>query len=143
MKGNSEETRTINSHLEMLRAKVYEIEKKLFMKQIPITSENFKNEIQGKKERERMLVPIFEEHNRKIKELVGQEYAPGTLERHQTSLKHTKDFLFWKYKLPISILKNRPFIMEYNCLRIRKCNTAVNYQELQNNQPMFGQWMVK
>ena len=93
MKGNSEETRTINSHLEMLRAKVYEIEKKLFMKQVPLTYENFKNEIQGKKERERMLVPIFEEHNRKIKELVGQEYAPGTLERYTTSLKHTIEYM--------------------------------------------------
>jgi site-specific recombinase XerD len=152
MKGNSEETRTINSHLEMLRAKVYEIEKKLFMKQIPITSENFKNEIQGKKERERMLVPIFEEHNRKIKELVGQEYAPGTLERYQTSLKHTKDFLFWKYNITdINIEKiDHSFIMEYEFyLRsVRKCanNTAVKY--IKNfhkiiNQCLANGWLNK
>lgn len=152
MKGNSEETRTINSHLEMLRAKVYEIEKKLFMKQVPITYENFKNEIQGKKERERMLVPIFEEHNRKIKELVGQEYAPGTLERYQTSLKHTKDFLFWKYNISdINIEKiDHSFIMEYEFyLRsVRKCanNTAVKY--IKNfhkiiNQCLANGWLNK
>ena len=152
MKGNSEETRTINSHLEMLRAKVYEIEKKLFMKQVPITYENFKNEIQGKKERERMLVPIFEEHNRKIKELVGQEYAPGTLERYQTSLKHTKDFLLWKYNISdINIEKiDHSFIMEYEFyLRsVRKCanNTAVKY--IKNfhkiiNQCLANGWLNK
>lgn len=152
MKGSSEETRTVNSHLEMLRAKVYEIEKKLFMKQIPITYENFKNEIQGKKERERMLVPIFEEHNRKIKELVGQEYAPGTLERYQTSLKHTKDFLFWKYNISdINIEKiDHSFIMEYEFyLRsVRKCanNTAVKY--IKNfhkiiNQCLANGWLNK
>lgn len=152
MKGNSEETRTINSHLEMLRAKVYEIEKKLFMKQVPITYENLKNEIQGKKERERMLVPIFEEHNRKIKELVGQEYAPGTLERYQTSLKHTKDFLFWKYNISdINIEKiDHSFIMEYEFyLRsVRKCanNTAVKY--IKNfhkiiNQCLASGWLNK
>lgn len=152
MKGNSEETRTINSHLEMLRAKVYEIEKKLFMKQVPLTYENFKNEIQGKKERERMLVPIFEEHNRKIKELVGQEYAPGTLERYQTSLKHTKDFLFWKYNISdINIEKiDHSFIMEYEFyLRsVRKCanNTAVKY--IKNfhkiiNQCLANGWLNK
>ena len=152
MKGNSEETRTINSHLEMLRAKVYEIEKKLFMKQVPITYENFKNEIQGKKERERMLVPIFEEHNRKIKELVGQEYAPGTLERYQTSLKHTKDFLCWKYNISdINIEKiDHSFIMEYEFyLRsVRKCanNTAVKY--IKNfhkiiNQCLANGWLNK
>ena len=133
MKGNSEEARIINSHLEMLRAIIYETEKKLFMKQVPITFDNFKNEIQGVKERERLLIPIFEEHNRKIKELVGQEYAPGTYERYQTSLKHTKDFLLWKYNFTdINIEKiDHSFITEYEFyLRsVRKCanNTAVKY----------------
>lgn len=28
-----------------------------------------------------MLVPIFQDHNNKIKELIGKEYASGTLER--------------------------------------------------------------
>ena len=36
---------------------------------------------------QRMLIPIFQDHNNKIKELVGKEYAPGTLERYKTSLK--------------------------------------------------------
>lgn len=133
MKGNSEEARIINGQLEMMRAIIYETEKKLFMNQVPITFESFKNEYQGKKERDRMLIPIFEEHNRKIKELLGQEYAPGTLERYQTSLKHTKDFIFWKYNITdISIEKiDHAFIMEYEFyLRSeRKCanNSAVKY----------------
>ncbi len=133
IKGNTEEARLINGRLDMMRVIVYETEKKLFMNQITITIETFKNEFQGKKDRERMLIPIFEEHNRKIKELVGQEYAPGTLERYQTSLKHTKDFLFWKYNISdINIEKiDHSFIMEYEFyLRSeRKCanNTAVKY----------------
>ena len=133
MKGNSEEARIINGQLDMMRAIIYETEKKLFMNQVPITFESFKNEYQGKKERDRMLIPIFEEHNRKIKELLGQEYAPGTLERYQTSLKHTKDFIFWKYNITdISIEKiDHAFIMEYEFyLRSeRKCanNSAVKY----------------
>jgi len=52
-----------------------------------------------------MLVPIFKEHNLKVKELVGHGYAPGTLERYETSLKHTKNFIFWKYNTPTSISK--------------------------------------
>ena len=152
MKGNSEEARIINSHLEMLRAIIYETEKKLFMKQVPITFDNFKNEIQGVKERERLLIPIFEEHNRKIKELVGQEYAPGTYERYQTSLKHTKDFLLWKYNFTdINIEKiDHSFITEYEFyLRsVRKCanNTAVKY--IKNfhkiiNQCLANGWLNK
>ena len=64
---------------------------------------------------------------------VGLEYAPGTLERYKTSLKHTKDFLQWKYSVSdINIQKiDHAFIMEYDFyLRsVRKCsnNTAVKY----------------
>ena len=152
IKGNTEEARLINGQLDMMKAIVYETEKKLFMNQITITFESFKNEYQGKKERERMLIPIFEEHNRKIKELVGQEYAPGTLERYQTSLKHTKDFLFWKYNISdINIEKiDHSFIMEYEFyLRSeRKCanNTAVKY--IKNfhkiiNQCLANGWLNK
>jgi site-specific recombinase XerD len=125
---------------------------KLFMNQVPITFENFKNEYQGKKTRERYLIPIFEEHNRKIKELVGQEYASGTLERYETSLKHTKDFIFWKYNITdINIEKiDHSFITEYEFyLRsVRKCanNTAVKY--IKNfhkiiNQCLANGWLNK
>ncbi len=65
--------------------------------------------------------------------MVGSEYAPGTLERYETSLKHTKDFLQWKYRVSdIDIEKiDHAFITEYEfylCTE-RKCanNTAVKY----------------
>lgn len=152
MKGSTEQARIINEQLEMMRAMVYETEKKLFMNQVKVDFENFRNEYLGKKVRERMLIPIFVEHNRKIKELVGQEYAAGTLERYQTSLKHTKDFLLWKYNLTdINIEKiNHAFIMEYEFyLRSeRKCanNSAVKY--IKNfhkiiNQCLANGWLNK
>ena len=128
MKGTSEEARSINGHLDHLKSKILNIEKILIKKDIPVNYETFKNELTGTKERERMLIPIFEEHNRKIEELLGLEYAPGTLERYKTSLKHTKDFLHWKYSLSdINIEKiDHAFIMEYEFyLRsVRKCNKA-------------------
>lgn len=133
MKGNSEEARSINNRLDMVKSKVFDVERKLFMSNTPINLENFKNEYLGKKERERTLIPIFVEHNRKIKELVGSEYAAGTLERYETSLKHTKAFLQWKYNTSdIDINKiDHAFITEYEFyLRSqRKCanNTAVKY----------------
>lgn len=133
MKGNTEEARTINNQLEMLRAKVYETEKRLFMREQEINFETFKNEYHGKKERSRYLIPIFVEHNRKMKELIGLEYASGTYERYEISLRHTKNFLLWKYNLSdIAIDKiNHAFIAEYEFyLRSeRKCanNTTVKY----------------
>ena len=84
VKGTNEEARTINSHLDYLKNQVLEAEKRLFKKDIKVTSENLKNELFGATETKRMLIPIFQDHNNKIKELVGKEYAPGTLERYKT-----------------------------------------------------------
>ena len=133
IKGATEEARTINSHLDYLKNQVLEAEKKLFKKDITLNSENLKNELFGLSETKRMLVPIFQDHNNKIKELIGKEYAPGTLERYTTSLKHTIEFLQWKYNVSdIDITKiDHAFITDYEFwLRsMRNCanNTAVKY----------------
>ena len=133
VKGTNEEARTINSHLDYLKNQVLEAEKRLFKKDIKVSSENLKNELFGAAETKRMLIPIFQDHNNKIKELVGKEYAPGTLERYKTSLRHTIEFLQWKYKVSdIEINKiDYAFITDYEFwLRsVRNCanNTAVKY----------------
>ena len=133
VKGTSEEARTINSHLDYLKNQVLEAEKRLFKKDIKVSSESLKNELMGIDETKRMLIPIFQEHNNRIKELVGKEYAPGTLERYKTSLSHTIEFLKWKYKVSdIEINKiDHAFVTDYEFwLRsVRNCanNTAVKY----------------
>lgn len=74
-----------------------------------------------------------QDHNDKVEALIGQDFAPGTLERYKTSLKHTQEFLNWKYKISdIDITKiDHAFIMDYDFwLRsVRKCanNTEVKY----------------
>jgi site-specific recombinase XerD len=116
-----------------LKSKIYDAEKNLIKTDIPINSETLKNKLLGIEERRRTLIPIFQDHNNKIKELVGKEYAPGTLERYKTSLKHTIDFLEWKYKISdIEIDKiNHAFITDYEFYfrSVRNCanNTAVKY----------------
>jgi site-specific recombinase XerD len=133
VKGTSEEARTINSHLDYLKNQILQAEKKLIKKDISVSSENLKNELFGLTETKSMLVPIFQDHNNKIKELVGKEYAPGTLERYTTSLKHTIEFMQWKYNVSdIDITKiDHAFITDYEFwLRsVRNCanNTAVKY----------------
>ncbi len=133
MKGNSEEARSINSHLDMLKIQIIDMQMELVHKKIPVTAETLKSKILGVDERARMLIPIFQDHNNKIKELVGKEYAPGTLERYKTSLSHTIEFLQWKYKVSdIEINKiDHAFVTDYEFwLRsVRNCanNTAVKY----------------
>jgi len=133
MKGKSEDARSINEYLDLIKSKVYTIQMDLIHRNENITIEVFKNILNGTQVRQRFLIPIFQEHNNKIKELLGTEYAPGTLERYETSLKHTKNFLIWKYNISdIDISKiDHAFITDYEFyLRsVRKCanNTAVKY----------------
>ncbi len=133
MKGNSEDARSLNEYLDLMKSKIFDVQMKLIHANERITIEVFKNKLFGITENKRMLIPIFKDHNNKIKELLGKEYAPGTLERYNTSLKHTKAFLEWKYKITdIEISKiDHAFITEYEFyLRsVRNCcnNTAVKY----------------
>jgi len=133
MKGTSEEARLINNHLDLLKNQIRDAEMELIHKKTPVTIETIKSKLLGVDERARMLVHIFQDHNNKIKELVGKEYAPGTLERYTTSLKHTIEFMQWKYNVSdIDITKiDHAFVTDYEFwLRsVRNCanNTAVKY----------------
>lgn len=133
MKGTTEEARSINSYLDLMKSKVLDAQMELLHRNEILSIENFKSKLLGTEERQRMLVPIFQNHNNKIKELVGKEYASGTLERYTTSLKHTIAFMQWKYNVSdIDIAKiDHAFITDYEFwLRsVRNCsnNTAVKY----------------
>ena len=133
MRGTTEEARSINSYLDMMKSKVFDAQMQMMHRNELLTIDNFKEKLLGTELRSRMLIPIFQDHNNKIKELVGKEYAPGTLERYKTSLSHTVEFLQWKYKISdIEITKiDHAFITDYEFwLRsVRNCanNTAVKY----------------
>lgn len=132
-RGTTEEVKALNAYISILQGKIYQYHNQLLATGEPITAETLKNKVAGKSERARSLVKIFEDHNRKIEALLNDEFAPGTLERYKTSLKHTVDFLQWKYNVSdIDIKKiDHTFITEYEFyLRsVRKCNnnTAVKY----------------
>jgi site-specific recombinase XerD len=133
MKGNSEEARTINNYLDLMKSKVFDIQMELIHKNEELSLENFKSRILGTHQRERMIIPIYQNHNDKIEELIGNGYAYGTLERFKISLKHLQEFILWKYNLSdISITKiDYAFVTEFEFyLRsVKKCNnnTAVKY----------------
>ena len=131
--GNSQEAKILNVYLKTLEQQVYDFHYLMLKEEDFVTAESLKSKLLGTDVTTRMLIPIFQEHNDKVEALVGQDFAPGTLERYKTSLKHTQEFLNWKYKVSdIDITKiDHVFIMDYDFwLRsVRKCanNTAVKY----------------
>jgi len=133
VKGSLEESRTINKHLDQLKQDVYDHENALRDENKTVNHDNLRNKILGIEVKARMLVPIFQKHNDDVKALLGITFAPGTLERYITSLKHTVDFLKWKFNVSdIDIQKiNHEFVTDYDFyLRtVRKCanNSTVKY----------------
>lgn len=131
--GSKEEARTFNSFLDSLQSKVYEAHRLLSEGSDPITAEALKNRMLGKDESVVMLMDVFRDHNRKVATLVGKEFSAGTLERYETSLKHTEEFLISHYGVnDIDIRKiDNAFISEYDFFlrSVRKCanNSAVKY----------------
>jgi site-specific recombinase XerD len=131
--GNKQDVKGFNAYLDDLQAKVYEAHRALTEAGTIITAETIRNKFSGKTEKPRSLIEIFKDHNKKIEALVGKEYSKGTLCRYTTSLKHTQDFLKWKYNLTDIDIKliDHAFLKEYEFyLRSeRKCNnnSAVKY----------------
>ena len=84
-----------------------------------------KNKLSGNHDRAQLLIPIFQDHNQKIKDLVPREYAPGTLQRYETSLKHTKESIQWKFGtsgIDVKKIDHAFFIeLEFNLRSDRKC----------------------
>jgi len=58
-----------------MKSKVLDAQMELLHRNEVLSIENFKIKLMGTEEHQRMLVPIFQDHNNKIKELVGKEYA--------------------------------------------------------------------
>ncbi len=154
MDGKTEFAKSLNSYLEVLQRKVYEARKNLVENDHPVSAGNIKtlligNEISRYKY---MLMEIFKHHNDQMAELVGREYAPGTLERYNTSYKHTISFLEWKYKvtdLDITQL-NFEFITEYEfwLKSVRKCDHNSTMKYLSNFRKIINicirnSWLLK
>lgn len=128
MKGTSAEARATNSYLDTLKSKVYDYQQQLIREDEEVNTENMRNKILGIEKRSHMIVGIFQQHNDEIKALIGKDYAAATHVRYETSLKHTEDFLKWKYKVSdIDIRKiDHEFITCYEFYLKSVCNCCQN-----------------
>ncbi len=128
MKGTSAESKATNSYLDTLKSKIYEHQQQLIWEGELINAENMRNKLLGIEKRSHMLIPIFEKHNDEVKALVGKEFAEATYQRYITSLKHTVNFIKWKYKVSdIDIRKiDHEFITSYEFYFKSICNCCQN-----------------
>ena len=98
--GKTEDVRELNDHLSSIELRIYSIYKDLTTSGLDVNGEVIKAKFLGiNTERSRLLLEIYEEHNKQFAALVGQEYSAGTLKRFKVCKKSIEDFLKWKYKV--------------------------------------------
>jgi len=73
MKGTSGESKSTNSYLDALKAKVYDYQQQLIWEDELVNAENIRNKILGIDKRSHMLIGIFQQHNDEIKALIGKD----------------------------------------------------------------------
>ncbi len=114
-KGNSVEVFRLNKVLENIISKVNEILRKSELQGLQPTPELVRNELLGINKQYRFLIEAYEQHNGQMEILVGKQYAPKTLARHKTSLKHIRDFIKSVYKAnDIELVKiDHQFLVNY------------------------------
>ncbi|MFY1047566.1 site-specific integrase [Chryseobacterium sp. GP-SGM7] len=131
--GTTEEVKSLNFYLKTFEQRVYNIYHDLIKSGEKVTCEILKNKILGKDELNRTLIPIFLDHNNRMEQLVGKEFAIGTLGRYKTCLSHIREFLKWKFNLSDIDLKKIDFAFlndfEFYLRTEKSCNnnSAVKY----------------
>jgi site-specific recombinase XerD len=131
--GSKAYSKTLNAYLDNIQFKVLELHRKMSEGDESLTAETIKNRFVGKEEKARTLLAVFEDHNQKMKSLVGQEFEKSTLQRYETCLMHTRDFMQLQYNISdIPVTKiNFTFLndFEYYLRSVRKCgnNSAIKY----------------
>jgi len=136
MLGRSNEAKELNDFLEALNTKVRNIQQRFIVHNTSVTVEEFAKQWRGVKEKSKMLLEIFKEHNDQVKQLIGAQYSLATWKRYVTSHDHTLHFLQQKYGLsdiPVKDIKYG-FITDYEfwLKTIRKCNHNSTIKYLTN-----------
>ena len=113
--GTKEENRLLNTYLDTLQIKLKHAHQLLLESGQAITAENLKNQFSGKAEKGRYLMELFDEHNQRVKSLLGNGFEANTLKGYHTSVKHLTAFLKANYaRTDIEIKSlNHAFIVDF------------------------------
>jgi len=131
--GTKEDAKALNAYLDILQAKAYAARSRLIETEQIVTAVAIKEILSGVAQRKRMLLKIFEDHNKDIKSLIGKGYSEGTLERYETVYNFTKQFVKLKYGSDdinihsVNLEFARSFYMWFRAVRNCSHNTSIKY----------------
>ena len=128
------EYKELNLYLDSIRLRIMKIQRELEIEGVAVSAGSVLDRFWGKDAPvQRTLFEVFREHNDKCARLSGTDMAPATVQRYETSLKHTQDFVWETYHKKDILLDevSRQFVEDYEfwLKTSKKCchNTATKY----------------
>lgn len=97
-KGRGENELEINEYIKSLKGLIYTHQKQLQEEGKKVTATAIINLLSGKKKEESDLLEYFEEHNERVKSLIGKEITQATVGKFETTKKHLEEYIQTKYK---------------------------------------------
>ena len=124
----------INLRIDTIRVKIMQIYRDMEQRNEKINAKKIIDRFLGRDtEPIILLLDVFLEHNERCRQLSGKDMAAGTVERYETSYKHTAEFIkhnFGKEDIPIKEVDHK-FITDYEFYlkTVRNCshNTTTKY----------------
>ncbi len=118
----------------------------------PFTALNIKNAYSNNGAKLKMLVKLFEEHNKQMEKLIGIEFALGTFKRYTTTKNHIEEYLRSEYRksdIPVRDV-NLKFIkgFEYFLKISKECNHNSSLKYVNNFKKIIRMavahdWIIK
>lgn len=150
--GKGPEAEEINSLMTNIRHKINKIQNRLIDKGDAFSAEDIKTLYLGKKEKPKMLVEVFDAHNKQMEKLIDIEFALGTFKRYHTTRNHIQEFIKKEYQkndLPIQDV-NLKFIkgFEYFLKEVKGCNHNSSLKYVNNFKKIIrmavgNEWITK
>jgi site-specific recombinase XerD len=114
-KGTSESARTLNSYLDAIDRQIEQIHTNFKKVWFEISAETIMNKYLGKEERQKFLMEIFADHNKKMEASIGKGFKANTLKGYKSSVIHLTAYLLKDYNCKdIDIRKiDHAFIIGY------------------------------
>lgn len=152
VKGNREDAREINSHLDNIELKLKKIHNKLCDLNQDISAKAIRDIYNGRSEEKRTLIQVFQYHNDQMEAQVGKDYSAGTYTRFETTLKHIEEFLTHQYNVEDIALKDLTYSfitnLEFYFKTVRNCNHNTAQKYIRNfrkiiNLAVVNDWLEK
>ena len=136
VKGISEDARSINYNLDIIKQKVYEHQRDILAEGKPFNKDTLHNKWFSRREHTQSLVEVFRLHNHQLEALIGKDCSRATFTKYRTTLDHTTAFIRWKYQSPDVTLSSLSYSFitdfEFWLKTVRNCNHNTTIKYLSN-----------